>query len=316
MKPILAIKDLTLGLTYKKVPLVENVSFTVERGEVLGVLGESGCGKTLTGFALLRLFPPGVCYYSGEVWLDDLSLYSLDEKELIKIRGKKIAIILQDPLSSLNPVLTIREQLEEVFKVHQPEFSKKERQDKMISLLKEVGIPDPEIKLRSYPHQLSGGLRQRVMIAIALAGEPEVLVADEPTTALDPTLQVQVLNLLKKLNKTRKLTIVFISHDLGVVRWIADRVAVFYAGEIVEISLVDRLFLNPLHPYTQALIDSYPKEGEFKVRLKGGVIELTQKPEGCYYRLRCDAPCKEGKIYHPPLIEVTSQHMVRCFRYG
>ncbi|HAA83502.1 MAG: Oligopeptide/dipeptide ABC transporter, ATPase subunit [Thermodesulfobacterium sp. 37_54] len=315
MNPFLVVKDLTLGLTYKRVPLVEKVSFEVKKGEVLGVLGESGCGKTLTGFSLLRLFPPGISYYSGEVWIDGIPIYSLKEKELCQIRGKKVAIILQDPLSSLNPVLSIKEQLEEVLKAHRPDLTKKERFDKMLNLLKEVGISDPEIRLKSYPHQLSGGLRQRIMIAIALAGDPEILVADEPTTAIDPTLQIQVLNLLKRLNRERGLTIVFISHDLGVIRWIAHRVAVFYAGEIVELAPVERLFLTPLHPYTQALINSYPKEGKFKVDLKGGVVELSKKPEGCYYQLRCDNPCEKGKTYHPQLLEVVPQHWVRCFRY-
>ncbi|WP_022856133.1 ABC transporter ATP-binding protein [Thermodesulfobacterium thermophilum] len=315
MNPFLVVKDLTLGLTYKRVPLVEKVSFEVKKGEVLGVLGESGCGKTLTGFSLLRLFPPGISYYSGEVWIDEIPLYSLKEKELYQIRGKKVAIILQDPLSSLNPVLSVKEQLEEVFKAHRPELTKKERFEKMVDLLREVGISDPEIRLKSYPHQLSGGLRQRIMIAIALAGDPEILVADEPTTAIDPTLQIQVLNLLKRLNRERGLTIVFISHDLGVIRWIAHRVAVFYAGEIVELAPVERLFFTPLHPYTQALINSYPKEGKFKVDLKVGVVELSKKPEGCYYQLRCDHPCDKAKSYHPQLLEVASQHWVRCFRY-
>ena len=312
--PFLEVKDLVLGLKTKKIPLVDKVSFSLEKGEILGILGESGCGKSLTGFALLRLFPPGIIHYSGEVYLGSIALYTLTEEELRKIRGKKIAIILQDPLSSLNPVLTIGDQIEEVLKVHFS-FGKKERKERVYRLMEEVGIPDPELRARSYPHQLSGGLRQRAMIAMALAGEPEVLVADEPTTALDLTLQIQILELLKELNEKKKLTIVFISHDLGVIRWIADKVAVFYAGEIVEMAPTKKLFTNPLHPYTQALISSYPKEGRIKKILKGQPVNLINKPAGCRYFERCDNACKEGQKLHPEMIKVSEDHWVRCFRY-
>ena len=193
--PFLEVKDLILGLKEKNLSLVDKVSFSLEKKEILGILGESGCGKSLTGFALLKLFPPGITYYSGEVIIDNISLYKLSEKETLKLRGKKIAIILQDPLSSLNPVLTIGEQIEEVLKYHF-NLRKHERKERVYQLLKEVGIPEPKIRAKNYPHQLSGGLRQRAMIAMALAGEPELLVADEPTTALDVTLQIQILELL------------------------------------------------------------------------------------------------------------------------
>jgi len=311
----LEVKDLVIGLKERKVPLVDKVSFSLEKGEILGILGESGCGKSLTGFALLRLFPPGITHYSGDVIIDGISLYSLKEEEVLKLRGKKIAIILQDPLSSLNPVLTIGEQIEEVLKYHF-NLSKKERKERIYKLLKEVGIPDPEIRIKSYPHQLSGGLRQRAMIAMALAGEPEILVADEPTTALDVTLQIQILELLYELNQKKNLTIVFISHDLGIIRWIANRVCVFYAGEVVEMADTEELFNNPLHPYTQTLIESYPKEGKIKRTLKGMVVNLLEKPEGCRYFERCESPCKEGEKIHPELISVKENHLVRCFKYG
>ena len=313
--PFLEVKDLIIGLKKRNIPLIDKVSFTLEKGEILGILGESGCGKSLTGFSLLRLFPSGVSYYSGKVLIDNIDLYSLSEKELSKIRGKKVAIILQDPLSSLNPVLTIGEQIAEVLK-HHFNLNSKNRRKRIYELLKEVGISEPEIRAKSYPHQLSGGLRQRAMIAMALAGEPELLVADEPTTALDLTLQIQILELLKDLNQKKSLTIVFISHDLGVVRWISDKIAVFYAGEIVEIASTEEVFNNPLHPYTQALIESYPREGKIRKILKGSPVNLLQKPSGCRYFERCENPCKEGKNIHPDLINAGKNHWVRCFKYG
>lgn len=311
----LEVKDLVLGLEGKNLPLIDKVSFSLEKKEILGILGESGCGKSLTGFALLGLFPPGIKRYSGDVIIDGLSLYNLPEKEILKLRGKKIAIILQDPLSSLNPVLTIGEQIEEVLKYHF-KLDKTERKERVLKLLKEVGVPDPEVRIKSYPHQLSGGLRQRAMIAMALAGEPELLVADEPTTALDVTLQTQILELLYELNQKKDLTIVFISHDLGVIRWIASRVCIFYAGEIVEMAPTEELFNNPVHPYTQTLIESYPREGKIKKVLKGGVVNLLEKPKGCRYFERCENPCKEGKENHPELFSIKKEHLVRCFKYG
>ncbi len=311
----LEVKDLILGLKEKNLSLVDKVSFSLEKKEILGILGESGCGKSLTGFALLKLFPPGITYYSGEVIIDNISLYKLSEKETLKLRGKKIAIILQDPLSSLNPVLTIGEQIEEVLKYHF-NLRKHERKERVYQLLKEVGIPEPKIRAKNYPHQLSGGLRQRAMIAMALAGEPELLVADEPTTALDVTLQIQILELLHELNQKKELTIVFISHDLGIIRWIANKVCVFYAGEIVEMAPTKELFNNPLHPYTQSLIESYPKEDKIKRVLKVGVVNLLKKPKGCRYFERCEIPCKDGKNKHPELISVKNNHLVRCFKYA
>lgn len=313
--PFLEVKNLTLGLKNVFKPLVEDVTFSVEKGEILGILGESGCGKSLTGLALIKLFPPGIIHYCGDVILNGTSIYALNEKELIKIRGKKISIILQDPLSSLNPVLKVREQIEEVLKVHLPYLSKKERLEKMLKLLEEVGIKDAELRLNCYPHQLSGGLRQRIMIAIALAGDPEILIADEPTTALDPTLQVQILTLLKNLNLKRKLTIIFISHDLGIIKWLSTKVAVFYGGEIVEIGATNEIFDTPLHPYTQALINSYPEEEKIFTKLKGQPINLLNKPKGCRFFTRCSDPCKEGKDLHPELKNLTPTRKVRCFKY-
>jgi peptide/nickel transport system ATP-binding protein len=310
--PILEVRNLTLGLKERRIALVEDISFFVEKGEVLGILGESGCGKSLTGFAILKLFPSGIIPYDGDVFYKGISLYSLSERELLKIRGKKISIILQDPLSSLNPVLTIGEQIAEVIKYH-TDLSKKEIKNQVLELLKEVGIPDPELRARNYPHELSGGLRQRAMIAMALAGKPEVLIADEPTTALDLTLQAQIIKLLLNLKIERKLSIIFITHDLGIVKWISDKIAVFYAGEIVELASAEELFLNPLHPYTISLFESYPREKTQLKSVEARPLNLLQKREGCRYYDRCEKKCKEGKKEKPFLIEKKPGHWVRCF---
>ncbi|MCS7278942.1 MAG: ABC transporter ATP-binding protein [Thermodesulfobacteriaceae bacterium] len=307
----LEVKDLTLGLKGAYLPLVEKVSFSLKKGQTLGIVGESGCGKSLTGLSLLRLFPPGIIPYQGNIFLDGLSLFEIPERELYKIRGKRIAIILQDPLTALNPVLTIEEQVEEVLKVHF-NFSKKERRERIYQLLSEVGIAEPKIRARSYPHELSGGLRQRAMIAMALAGNPEILIADEPTTALDPTLQIQILELLKILKEERQLTLIFITHDLALVRYLADQIAVFYAGEIVEIAPTEVLFQNPLHPYTQTLISIFEK---VEVPLKTLPVNLLNKPKGCRYGERCFLDCKEGHKEHPELLQINSFHRVRCWKY-
>ncbi|RLG12913.1 ABC transporter ATP-binding protein [Candidatus Pacearchaeota archaeon] len=313
--PILIVKDLVIGLSTKRISLVDKVSFSLEKGEILGILGESGCGKSLTGLALLKIFPPGITYYSGEVIINGTNIYTLSEKEVNKIRGKKISIIFQDPLSSLNPVLTIGEQISEVLKYHF-NLNKKEIKKKTYSLLEEVGIPDPELRAKSYPHELSGGLRQRAMIAMALAGSPDILIADEPTTALDLTLQIQILDLLKRLNKEKGLSIIFITHDLGILRWFAHRIAVFYAGEIIEIAPTEELFNKPIHPYTKLLFASYPREDRIVSYLKGTPINLLEKPEGCRFWNRCNIACKEGEKLHPELIPFTSSHYIRCFKYG
>lgn len=308
----LEVINLTLGLKTCYFPLIENISFSVKKGETLGIVGESGCGKSLTGLSLLRLFPPGVTYYQGEVYLDGLSLFEIPESELPKIRGKKISIILQDPLTALNPVLTIEEQIEEVLKIHS-NLSKKERRERVYQLLNEVGILEPELRAKSYPHELSGGLRQRAMIAMALAGNPEILVADEPTTALDPTLQIQILELLETLKEKRKLTLLFITHDLNLVKYFSDQIAVFYAGEIVELASTKDLFQNPLHPYTQTLISIFEK---IESPIKTLFLNLLEKPKGCKYWKRCEIACKEGKDKHPELLEIKPLHKVRCWKYA
>ncbi len=254
---ILRVEGLTVRNRKDNTILLKDVSFSLIQGEILGILGESGSGKSLTSLAILGLLPPGLEVESGAIYYKGKNLFSLSPKEWEDIRGKEISIILQDPLSSLNPVLTVGEQIIEVLEAHLG-MDKRSAWDRAIELLSEVGIPEPELRMKSYPHQLSGGMRQRAMIAIALACDPTVLIADEPTTALDPTLQLQVLELLKELNQKRGLSIIFITHDLGVMRYIADRIVVYYKGEVIEVGETEKVFSKPTHPYTVSLLLSYP----------------------------------------------------------
>ncbi len=254
---ILRVEELTVRSRKDNAILLKDISFSVNQGEILGILGESGSGKSLTSLAILGLLPPGLEVERGAVYYQGRNLFNLSLKEWEDIRGKEISIILQDPLTSLNPVLTIGEQIIEVLEAHLG-LERRTAWDRAIKLLSEVGIPEPELRMKSYPHQLSGGMRQRAMIAIALSCNPTVLIADEPTTALDPTLQLQVLELLKELNQKRGLSIIFITHDLGVMRYIADRIVVYYKGEVVEVGETEKVFTQPTHPYTLSLLLSYP----------------------------------------------------------
>jgi len=255
---ILRVEGLTVKNRKDNAILLKDISFSLNQGEILGILGESGSGKSLTSLAILGLLPSGLEVESGAIYYKGENFFSLSPKEWEDIRGKEISIILQDPLTSLNPVLTIGEQIIEVLEAHLG-MDKRSAWDRAIKLLSEVGIPEPELRMKSYPHQLSGGMRQRAMIAIALACDPTVLIADEPTTALDPTLQLQVLELLKELNQKRGLSIIFITHDLGVMRYIADRIVVYYKGEVIEVGETEKVFSKPTHSYTLSLLLSYPE---------------------------------------------------------
>jgi len=294
---------------------VDGVSFTLERGEMLALVGESGCGKSLTSLALLQLIPPPGRIESGSViHLGDTDVLALRGEALRRIRGRRIGMIFQDPMTSLNPVFTVGAQIVEGILAHF-KISSAEARQRALQLLQEVGIPDPVERLKAYPHQLSGGMRQRVMIAIALAAEPEILVADEPTTALDVTVQAQILEVLDSLRARRGMAVLLITHDLGIVAGRADRVAVMYAGQIVEEASTPRLFANPSHPYTQGLFASVPRITGPLRRLnpiRGSVPSPAAWPTGCRFRPRCPQAFDRSEI-EPPLIPVEPEHRMRCW---
>ena len=294
---------------------VDGVSFTLDRGETLALVGESGCGKSLTSLALLRLVPPPGRIESGSrIRLADADVMTLEGEALRRIRGRRIGMIFQDPMTSLNPVFTVGDQIAEGVRAHF-RVSRGEARARSLRLLQEVGIPDPEARLDAYPHQLSGGMRQRVMIAIALAAEPDILVADEPTTALDVTVQAQILEVLDRLRASRGMAVLLITHDLGIVAGRADRVAVMYAGQIVEEASTAQLFAAPSHPYTQGLFASVPRITGPVRRLTpigGSVPPPTAWPSGCRFRPRCPKAFARSEAM-PPLLPLSPGHRMRCW---
>jgi oligopeptide/dipeptide ABC transporter ATP-binding protein len=322
-KPLLEVKNLrTVFYTEDGVVrAVDGVSFEVYPGEVLGLVGESGCGKSVTSLSIMRLIAPPGKVLEGEIFLDGKDLLKLPESEMIKVRGNRVSMIFQQPQTALNPVFKINDQIAEVLNIHQ-NLGKDAGRDRAVELLKMVGIPDAERRSESYPHELSGGMAQRVMIAMALACVPEVLIADEPTTALDVTIQAQILDLMRDLRERMGTSVILITHDLGVIAEMAERVAIMYAGEIVEQTDVNTLFDQPMHPYTQGLIDSIPVLGQIKDRLAvipGSVPNLVNLPPGCRFAPRCLTREKYGlKICaasKPDLIEAKPGHLVRCWLY-
>ena len=303
------------------VKAVDDVSIEVRRGEVLGLVGESGCGKSVTSLSIMRLISQPGRIVAGEIIFDDENLLELSEKRMMDIRGNRISMIFQQPQSSLNPVFRIGNQLAEVIILHQ-DVNKQEANQRVIELLRMVGIPEPEARANSFPHELSGGMAQRVMIAMALACVPELLIADEPTTALDVTIQAQILDLMRNLRSQMETSIILITHDLGVVAEMCDRVNVMYAGRIVEEAAIVELFQNPKHPYTAALIGSTPVLGETDKELTtipGSVPNLINLPPGCKFAPRCQARidndleiCTDEE---PDLKEVAANHWARCWLY-
>jgi len=295
---------------------VDGVSFSVARGELLALVGESGCGKSLTALALLRLIPPpGQIVPGSAIRLEGTDVLALGAAELRSIRGRRIGMIFQDPMTSLNPVFTVADQISESVRAHQ-RVSKSAARVRALELLQEVGIPDPVERLDNYPHQMSGGMRQRVMIAIALASEPELLIADEPTTALDVTVQAQILELLDRLRAARGMAILLITHDLGIVAGRADRVAVMYAGRLVEEATTAELFSRPSHPYTKGLLASVPRITGAVTRLQpiaGTVPAPTAWPAGCRFHPRCPASLPRCADDDPPALAVGDSHRMRCW---
>src|SRR5258706_11203888 len=297
---------------------VNGVSFYLDSGELLGVVGESGCGKSITALSIMRLISPPGKIVGGEIFFDGKNLLKLSEPEMRQIRGDDIAMIFQEPMTSLNPVFAVGEQIAEALRLHR-KLSRKAARAAAIQAMSEVAIPDPARRADDYPHQLSGGMRQRVMIAMALACDPKLLIADEPTTALDVTIQAQILELLDGLRRSRELAVLLITHDLGVVADVADRVAGMYTGRIVEESPVDELFARPKHPYTEGLLRSVPKltakdvaKAERLQTIEGTVPKPTALPPGCHFEPRCQyrmPRCKEGEI---PLYDVMGGVTVRC----
>jgi microcin C transport system ATP-binding protein len=316
-QPLLDIRDLSVAFHQPSgiSVAVDHISFEIKRGECVALVGESGSGKSVSALSILKLLPyPTASHPSGSIQFKGRELLDLSEREIRGIRGNDISIIFQEPMTSLNPLHTIESQIGEILQLHSGIGGAKARV-RTLELLTQVGIPEPETRLASYPHQLSGGQRQRVMIAMALANEPDLLIADEPTTALDVTVQAQILEVLDRLRASRGMAVLLITHDLGIVAGRADRVAVMYAGQIVEETQTSRLFANPSHPYTQGLFASVPRLTGPLQRLspiRGSVPPATAWPSGCRFRPRCPKAFDKSEL-EPPLLPVEPEHRMRCW---
>jgi peptide/nickel transport system ATP-binding protein/oligopeptide transport system ATP-binding protein len=293
---------------------IDGVSFSIDRGQVLGLVGESGCGKSMTALCIMRLVPSPGRITAGRIVFDGADLLTLPEPTMRAVRGARIGMIFQEPMTALNPVLTAGYQIAEALLIHQS-ISRRRAWQRAVELLSEVGIPEAASRARDYPHQLSGGMRQRVMIAMAIACEPDLLIADEPTTALDVTIQAEILDLLRGLRARRGMGLLLITHDLGVVAEQADRVAIMYAGRIVEEASTPELFAHPQHPYTRALLRSMPVLGAHRDRLEtipGNVPDITRRPSGCSFRDRCPLATAECAVAPPPLEPKRPGHTAAC----
>ncbi|MBF0559720.1 MAG: ABC transporter ATP-binding protein [Nitrospirae bacterium] len=316
MASLLEIRNLSVSFSTDKGPLkvISGLSFDIKKAEVFGLAGESGCGKSMTALSVLRILPSHA-FADGEIFFDGKDLLSLDERGMRKIRGKDISMVFQEPMTSLNPVLTVGYQIAETLMAHF-NLSKKKAIENAVELMRAVKIPTPESRVGDYPHQLSGGMRQRIMIAIAIACNPSLLIADEPTTALDVTIQAQILSLLRELRDERHMAILLITHDLSIISEQADRVAIMYAGRIMEMALVEGLFARPSHPYTIGLLGSLPvSKGTTLKPIAGFVPSPDHLPGGCKFSDRCFAVIDQCKSAEPELTAVADNHYVRCIRW-
>jgi peptide/nickel transport system ATP-binding protein len=316
-KALLSVEDLVVNFHTLDgvVHALDGVSLSVRKGEILGLVGETGCGKTATGLAILKLLPDN-SEIAGRIMLEGDEILHKTEDQEVKIRGRKIAMIFQDPASSLNPVFPVGAQLLDVLKTHNKDMDEESLRKLAHEKLVMVELPDPESVMELYPHELSGGMQQRVMMAIALSSSPILLIADEPTTALDVTIQAQLLVLLKKLKETLDLSVLLITHNLGLVRELCDRIAIMYAGSIVEAAKTDRIFKNPLHPYTRGLISSVVTgrlRGKVLHYIPGTVPSLLLPPQGCRFHPRCDYAVEVCKQSRPKLLEIENGHLVACY---
>lgn len=317
---ILKVEDLKTSFMTSsgEVQAVRGVSFEVHKGEILGIVGESGSGKSVTSMSILRLLADTARIKNGKIEFEGTDLTKVSDKQMREIRGQKIAMVFQDPMSSLNPLIPVGKQVAEMIHVHHPEMKRDELQAATLELFREVRIPEAEKRLKSYPHEFSGGMRQRVMIAIALLCDPELLIADEPTTALDVTIQAQILDLLRSINEKLGTSIILITHDLGVVASMVDTVAVMYCGHIVEKADVRTIFQHPLHPYTEGLLRSIPhmddSQGDLAT-IEGSVPSIYHMPEGCAFHNRCACCRKICTQKQPPLLTLDGEHTVQCWKY-
>ena len=319
VEPLLTISNLSTHFTTEDgvVKAVDGISLEIAAGRVLGLVGESGCGKTMTALSVMRIVPPPGRIVGGSIRFHSMELLTLSEREMQQVRGRRIAMIFQEPMTALNPVLTAGEQVAEMLR-HHLKMSRADARSRTIELFRQAGIPSPEDRYRAYPHQLSGGLRQRVMIAMAISCRPALIFADEPTTALDVTIQAQILALLKQLQRELGLSMVLISHDLGVIAEMADEVAVMYAGRIVEQTTTASLFTNPLHPYTQGLLQSLPRRAPRDRRqrlaaIPGMVPKLSHLPSGCTFHPRCPVAIARCASDEPALKLLAPSHAARCW---
>jgi len=324
MPPLLEIKDLmtVFDTVHGRIKAVDGVSLNINSGETMGIVGESGCGKTMLALSIMRLVPASGKIINGEILFSGCDLLKISGDEMRAHRGSEISMIFQEPMTSLNPVIRVGEQIAEAIRLHQ-NLPTKQAMELSIELLREVGIADPEKRVRDYPHNLSGGMRQRVMIAMAMSCHPKLLLADEPTTALDVTIQAQILDLISGLKQKNNMAVVLITHDLGVIAQAAQKVAVMYAGKIVESSAVEKIFDDPLHPYTKGLLDSIParcvdsiEKGNYLKTIPGSVPGLYDSISGCRFNDRCPFAMEVCARKEPPLLEIKPGHFVSCWKYS